>query len=119
MNTLPASTMPRSAGPGKPSQWRPILAAQFTPVNIVAWPVALCGRPSTPRQASMGLECRSRRRQIVGHTSGLTGLSDAGSLRPMPSTNRNIIFTCVDYTKFTPPQTTPSRSCGVVLASAV
>ena len=82
----------RRAGPGKPSQCLPIASAQLRPVNIVAWPVADCGSPSTPRQASMGREWRSMSRHSAGQTSGLTGLSAAGSRMPSPSMNRKTAF---------------------------
>ena len=66
----------------------PITIGQFTPVNIVACPVADCGSPSTPRQASIGFACCSMRRHRVGQTSLLRGLSAAGAFSPTPSMNR-------------------------------
>ncbi len=89
--------MERSAGLGNPSQWRPIAFEQFTPVNIVACPVADCGKPSTPRHASIGTELPDMRRHNVGQTSEFTGLSADGSRSPTPSINRNTIFTTEYY----------------------
>ena len=73
-----------SDGDGKPVTWPPTAAWALTPVKSEVWPVALWGRPGTPRQASMARAAAPLSRWTVSPGRGGSGRR---SRRPTCSPN--------------------------------